>query len=97
MGQAPTVKEKLEFAKRILQTTIKKCTTSDKLLKVKIKIKTIKTENDDMKIKIKIRIKNKKDKIKKNKIKITVLQSQLTILQRPTKTPKPSKLSNIYD
>ena len=67
---------------------------------MKIKIKTVKTKNDEVKIKIKIKIKNKKDKIIANKIKITVFQSQLQILQRPTKTPKPgrrnSKIIPIY-
>ena len=42
-------------------------------------------------VKIKIKIREKKDKIKKNKIKLTVLASQLEILNRTTKTPKPSK------
>ena len=69
---------------------------------MKIKIKEVKDKNDEDKIKIKIIIKNKKEKIVENKIKITVLQSQLEIIQRPTKTPEPgtwmehmSKFTNV--
>merc|ERR1711953_1400667 len=89
LAEANSTQEKLDIVARILNTTITKCTTSDNLLKVKIKIKEVKDKNDEDKIKIKIIIKNKKDKIVENKIKITVLQSQLEIIQRPTKTPEP--------
>jgi len=91
LDEAENANDRLSLVVRILASTVTKCTTSDKLLKVKIKIKTVKTKNDEEKIKIKIKIKSKKDKIEKNKIKITVLASQLEIFLRPTKTPKPEE------
>jgi len=92
LATAETVAEKLVIVVEILQTPIKKCTDSSKLVQVKVKIKTVKSENSEKLVKIKIKIKEKKDKIKKNKIQITIAAAIIDVIKNPPSTlpPKPT-------
>jgi len=76
--------ERLVLVQRILQTTIKKCKSKDKLMKTKVKIKRVKTETGE-RIKLIVIKKSKKNAEIKEKTKLILL-----IESAPTAKPPPA-------
>merc|ERR1711892_943597 len=85
--QSKTNAERLALVKRILQTTITKCKSEDKLTKTKIKIKTVKTETGvRIKLILKRKTKAKADIVEKKKL-IIKIQIQIGVITGSTPLP----------
>merc|ERR1719228_3109918 len=89
--ETKTNSERLELARRILQTTITKCRSKDKLTKTKVKIKIIKSDTEvriklilKKKTKIEKNIKEKKKIILKLTLDIGIIKGRTTTTFKPT-------------
>merc|ERR1719228_3012228 len=89
--ETKTNAERLELAQRILQTTITKCRSKDKLTKTKVKIKIIKSDTDIRikailvkKTKLEENIKEKKKIIAKLTLDINEIKGITTTTSNPT-------------